>query len=720
MRATRQTISIVLALAGAFFLILGGFLLYAREAIFDSDAFADRAEETLADERVQQALTVPIVNAIVDSGPGELINAQPILEAGVGAVIDSSAFREAFRDSVRTAHSALFEGDLERLALNLGDAGVIAIEAVQSISPEIARDIPEDLEAELIEITDDTTLEVAPLTHDVRLFGIVFPLLGLALLAGSVALAPVRRVGLIRAGAAVAVGSGIMLALYLVGHELLLGQFDDEVVHDAVDAAWAAFLGDLFAWYLALGAAGVIVASAAYVGVREIDPAAPLRRLATIASWRPARPAVRILRAAAIIAISLFLILRPEAGLHIVVVAIGGWGLFVAVTELLLVVAPPPEPVTAGARERATGFVRRLRPQRVIALLAALAAIVVGIVVVTGDAEEEVTRPAGEVSACNGHQELCDRTLDQVAFAATHNSMSAAREEGWYLPNQRHGIAQQLDDGIRVLLIDTHYGVETEGGTVVTDIELETATREELEATVGEAGLERVERIRERELGEADPEDARPYLCHVACELGATELTAALTDVREFLDAHPDEFVVLFVEDVVTPEDAAQAFEDSGILRYAYVHRRGEPFPTLRELIEADERVLILGEQHSGGSALPWYHDGFTLVQETPYTFGDEEEIAGRESCRPNRGTAHSPIFQINNWIERIPRSPDQAGRVNDFDTLTKRARMCERVRGLLPNIIAVDHYDRGDLFGVINELNGLDRDADPQVRAAP
>jgi hypothetical protein len=178
--------------------------------------------------------------------------------------------------------------------------------------------------------------------------------------------------------------------------------------------------------------------------------------------------------------------------------------------------------------------------------------------------------------------------------------------------------------------------------------------------------------------------------------------------------------VILFVEDVVTPQDAAQAFEDSGILRYTYVHRRGEPFPTLRELIEADERVLILGETHSGGSAYPWYHDGFTLVQETPYTFGDEEEIARRASCRPNRGTSHNPVFQINNWIERIPRSPDLAGRVNDFNTLRKRARMCERIRGLLPNIVAVDHYDRGDVFDVVNVLNGLDRGADPQVRATP
>jgi hypothetical protein len=710
-----------MAVAGAFFVILGGLFLYARVAIFDSSGFADRATESLAEERVQQALTVPIVNAIVDSGPAELINAEPLLEAGVGAVIDSAPFERVFHDAARSAHSALFEGDAEALVLSLADAGVIAIEAVRSISPETAREIPEDLEPDLIRITEeDALVGVADLAHDVREAAIVWPLIGLALLAGSVALAPVRRAGVITAAAATAVGSGIVIALYLVGRSLVLGQFDDEVVHDAAAAGWDAFFGDLFVWFAALGVGAVIVAAAAYAGVREVDPAAPLRRLATIASWRPARPAVRLGRAAAILAVSLFLVLRPEAGLHIVVVAIGGWGLFVAVTEILLVVAPPPEPVTAGARERATGLLRRLRPGRAAVVLGGLAAMVTALALATGGREEATDRPPGPVTACNGYEELCDRTLDQVAFAATHNSMSAAREPGWYVPNQRQGIATQLDDGIRVLLIDTHYGMATEGRAVVTDIERETASRDEIEDKIGADGITRVERIRGRLLGEVDPEDAKPYLCHVFCELGATELTEALIDVREFLDTHPDELVILFLEDVVTPQDTAEAFEESGILRYAYVHRRGQPFPTLRELIEADERVLVLGETHSGGSSLPWYQDGFSLVQETPYTFRDEEEIAARASCRPNRGTEHNPVFQINHWIERIPRSPDLAARVNDLEVLLKRARMCERIRGLRANILAVDYYDRGDLLAVVNELNGLDRDAEPEIRAIP
>ena len=45
---------------------------------------------------------------------------------------------------------------------------------------------------------------------------------------------------------------------------------------------------------------------------------------------------------------------------------------------------------------------------------------------------------------CNGFAALCDRPLNEVAFAATHNSMSSAHRRGWFFANQDGGIAEQL------------------------------------------------------------------------------------------------------------------------------------------------------------------------------------------------------------------------------------------------------------------------------------
>src|SRR5215207_1699725 len=56
---------------------------------------------------------------------------------------------------------------------------------------------------------------------------------------------------------------------------------------------------------------------------------------------------------------------------------------------------------------------------------------------------------------CNGSAALCDRRFDEVVYPTTHNAMSN-EAEGWLAPNQYLGIAQQLEDGVRGLMLDTH------------------------------------------------------------------------------------------------------------------------------------------------------------------------------------------------------------------------------------------------------------------------
>jgi hypothetical protein len=44
---------------------------------------------------------------------------------------------------------------------------------------------------------------------------------------------------------------------------------------------------------------------------------------------------------------------------------------------------------------------------------------------------------------------------------------------------------------------------------------------------------------------------------------------------------------------------------------------------------------------------------------------------------------------------------------VNEPGTLLRRARTCQRIRGRLPNLVAVDFFEQGDVFGVAAALNG-------------
>jgi hypothetical protein len=305
------------------------------------------------------------------------------------------------------------------------------------------------------------------------------------------------------------------------------------------------------------------------------------------------------------------------------------------------------------------------------------------------------------LDACNGARELCARRLDEVVFPGSHNSMSAADIPDWLFPQQERGIPGQLEDGIRALLLDVHYGIPVEG-RVKTDLESETASREKFEQAVGKEGLEAAMRIRDRLTGKEEGPRGL-YLCHGFCELGAVPLTSALQRIHEFLVQNPDEVLVLVVEDYVSPPDLAAAFTQSGLDGLVYRGAAGPPWPTLREMIDARERVLVLAE--SGRPGVPWMHPAFEVMQETPYHFKQPSDL----SCAPNRGGSSGSLFLMNNWIDTTPApKPSNAAVVNAYDALLARAKQCQASRRKRPTVIAVDFYRTGALFRVARALNGV------------
>lgn len=711
---TRQVASIVLAVIGCVLALAGGVAFYAREQIFDSDAFADNAAETLKDDQVQQALADPIVDQAIDRGPDALINARPLLLSATEGVLASTPFRSVFRKGARKVHKAVFSKDRDEIALTVANADVLVADAVSAKSPKLGAKIPRSVGDRLVELTESNALlTVVRVSEDVRFFGLLLPLLALLSLAGSVVVAVDRRQALLIASSGVAVAAVIGFFLFLIARAIVLSQFDDETVHLAVAAVWEAFFGGLRAWILGLGFIAILLAAAAAMA-RERDPLVPARRALAFATRTPATPWARAGRAVAVGAVSLVFVLQPTLALQIVAVLIGAYGLFFAACELLGMIAPPP------ARERA----RRAPPLRILVGGAALVAVLVVVVVVLvsgGDeGKREISRPPGPVVNCNGFSQLCDRSLNEVSFAAAHNAMSAAELPGWYQPNQRNDIRTQLDDGIRAFLIDSHYGINRPSGPVLTDLEREGTSKvlEGISAQLGPEAAAAFQAITARYANRGGEGKPGSYFCHVVCELGSIEMGKTLGWFRDFLQTHPDEFVILFIEDKVSPTDTATVFEKSGILPYAYIHKPDQPFQTMRELIESDKRLFVMAEVDAGSGAIPWYHQGFELAMETPYTFTSADELASPAGCVKNRGGTGKPLFQLNHWVEKLPRSPSTAEKVNDFDFLLRRARLCQQLRNdALPNIVAVDYYNKGDVVDATEALNGLPPEAKPSYR---
>jgi hypothetical protein len=283
---------------------------------------------------------------------------------------------------------------------------------------------------------------------------------------------------------------------------------------------------------------------------------------------------------------------------------------------------------------------------------------------------------------------------------------------GWFSAEQDRPISAQLADGVRGLLIDAHYADKLSNGKLRTYFgSRDEQRRQAKQDGISPDSVDAANRIRDR-LGFSGKGKRGMYLCHTFCELGGTTLASVLDDIHDFLVAHPDDVLVVINQDYVTPEDFVGAVKSAGLGGLVYKGPTGADWPTLREMIDSNQRVLFLAENHAGAAS--WYRPAYErITQETPYIFKKVEQLTKPAelpaSCKENRGPADAPLFLVNHWISTDPVPlPSHAEKVNAYDPLLRRARECKSIRKRLPNLLAVNFYRKGDLFRVVDTLNGV------------
>lgn len=271
---------------------------------------------------------------------------------------------------------------------------------------------------------------------------------------------------------------------------------------------------------------------------------------------------------------------------------------------------------------------------------------VVAFVVITADAYAEECAEPTDVG-----DQLLDRRYDQVAFVTTHNAMSN-RAEGWLGPNQNFGIRRQLDDGVRGLMLDVH------------DFEGE------------------------------------PYLAHGSPQFGKLPLVDGLRQIGSFLEANPEAIVTIIFECYV-PADAVRAvFDETELLPYAHTQEKGEPWPTLRSLVDANRRLVVFTDR--GGGTYPWYHDVWNYAVETPFSAAAPEDLKNVT----NRGTLENELFILNHFLTRRIGSEKLARHVNLNPFFQSRVDDFQDTFDRIPNFVTVDFYDVGDVHAVVDRLN--------------
>jgi hypothetical protein len=705
----REKLARVLLVVGVVLLLCALVAGYLSRALFNSDQFANRAGAALRNDDVRALIAERITDQAVRAQPDALA-ARPLISSAAEAIVGSRAFGNLFQAGVRDVHRAIFKRDEDTVTLTVSDVGTLLHGALEAVQPKLAKQLRDDGRYELLQRDiGSATADLARTGRRVRFLAFLLPLLALAALAGGIWLAADRRRAVFRAGVGVAIAGALLVVALVIARALVLGSIDDSGARAAAGGVWAAFLDDLKLAATVLAGCGAVTAGAAASLIRPVPIEARIGRAWRVLATEPSATWLRVVRALALVAGGVLVVAEPGAVVELAATLGGVYLIYKGVEEILRLVTVPehesaatdrPAPARPAARHRT----RRLIVSAVAALLVLAAA---GSFLASGGADE----PPPAITTCNGHRELCDKPLNEVVFPATHNSMSVPLP-GWFSAMQEAPISRQLQDGIRGLLIDTHYADKLPNGKVRTDLAPgEDVERNGLVDGLGKDARAAALRIRDR-LGFKGKGKRGLFLCHTFCELGASPLGPVLQDIRDFLVAHPNEVLVIVNQDAVTPADFVKAMDDAGLSRFAYTGRTSPPWPTLRQLIEKNQRLVVLAEERAGDA--PWYHLAYrSIVAETPFNFTKRDQLLDAallaKSCRPNRGPRNGSVFLMNHWVNSDPAPlASNARRVNAYGPLLARARECERVRKHVPTLLAVDFYREGDLFKVADTLNGV------------
>lgn len=682
----------LLIVVGAIALAGGLITAYVHHALTNTDHFADRATAAYSHPGTREALTGAVVEQLLDAEP-ELVAVQPVLETVVDGVFQSEIATRIFSEAVGDLHKTIFTDSDDTVTIKMTELAFIAKSQLTALDPEIGALIPDEFIDVVVEVdTASALVDLGQAIDAIGMLALLLPLVAMAAFGGALILSgdPIRTT--LSIGLATAAAGAAVLVASLVTRSLVVGSTATPEAADVARELWAVFVGDLALWAIILVAIGSLIACLVWFGVQQLDASQLAARVVTSARQGESRRGQFVWGAIAVL-VGVALVLDWQSAVQFAAAVLGA-GL-VAGGVLTIVVSVAPQLADESLRDRSDAD-RSTQPtvRRWLVLgIAVLGVLTVGAMFGTVRADGGSTKTS---TACNGSALLCDQRLDQVVFAATHNSQAASSED-FLLGNQQEGIIGQLESGIRALLIDVYFGLAVEGDVFTDRAPMTADERVQLVADFGEGAVVAAEAAsaRSEEIGG----ERQLYLCHAFCEIGATPFVAELTRIREFLDNNPREVVMLIIQDEgPLPSDVSAAFETSGLDKLVYQGALDSEMPTLQEMIDSGGRVLVSAENRPGEYV--WYHDAFALTQDTPFTYDTVESF----DCKPNRGRPDSPLLLVNHWL--APVSPTSAEMANQSDVLLARIDQCIDDRGLATNVLAVDFAELGDVIEVVAQLN--------------
>ena len=252
---------------------------------------------------------------------------------------------------------------------------------------------------------------------------------------------------------------------------------------------------------------------------------------------------------------------------------------------------------------------------------------------------------------CNGSNDLCNKRYNEVAYLTTHNAFNS-KQDRYLFPNQKSNIAEQLNNGVRGLMIDVY---DDNGSTVV---------------------------------------------YHAYKFLGSQLLSVYLNDIKYFLDNNPNEILTIILETYTSSNAIENEINKAGLLKYLHTQDVNSLWPKLQTMIDSNKRLVILSDKNDANEKQNWYHYMWNFAVENKY---------GEINYEFNRGNPENNLFIFNHFITSLTGNKENANKVNSFKYLMNHITNCKDLKNKFPNFITVDFYEIGESIDVVSKLNSTE-----------
>ena len=290
-------------------------------------------------------------------------------------------------------------------------------------------------------------------------------------------------------------------------------------------------------------------------------------------------------------------------------------------------------------------------------------------------------------TACNNAVSLCSRTYDNVTHLGAHDAAFVRDASNDFTPsgNQFYHASTQLSYGVRLLSAQAHNS------------------------------------------------DDGVHLCHTNCALyDAGLLSDWLTDIREWMDANPNDLVSVLIVNSDNNDAATLGgiFNTSGITKYAYVPTGNVgpvTWPTLGDMISANTRLVswVASLDPASNTEAPFLLDEFSFIFENQYDVTSAADF----SCDANRPSSvdnNTPaalqqglLPLMNHFLDdnvlgsgiEIP-SVENADNTNadsgDTGNFGQATDNCTGTYGRASPFTLVDFANVGPAIDTVDRLNGV------------